>query len=338
DMKLPANKIDILNRLDALGKPIVVLLSLGAPVETPWLEQANAVMALYTGGQAVAEATVRLLYGDACPSGKLAETWPVQLGDNPSALNYPQKETAVYEEGVFVGYRYYEKKNMAVRFPFGYGLSYTSFAYSNLRLDKNAMEDTETLTVSLDVTNTGSVAGKEIVQVYVQPVSPTVSRPVKELKGFSKVALLPGETKTVSISLNGRSFAYYNTEISDWYVESGAYRILAGASSVDIRAEATVQVTGTKQIRRKFTGESSMFALLSDPKSAPVIQMMMGSQHSIPDEDKAKALEDEDAPDAAMDNQAIGMDMPIGKMVNFSSGRLSFKKLDQLLAMLNADR
>ncbi|MCD8161075.1 MAG: glycoside hydrolase family 3 C-terminal domain-containing protein [Clostridiales bacterium] len=339
DMTLPHNQIDLLNRLSTLGKPIIVLLSLGAPVEAPWADKAAAILAMYTGGQAVAEATVRLLYGEANPCGKLAETWPCKLEDNPSALNYPQKDTAVYEEGVYIGYRYYEKKKLPVQYPFGYGLSYTNFRYDGLQLERAEVTDRETVSLSLNVTNAGAVAGREIVQLYVRPVSPSVSRPVKELKGFRKTRLLqPGETETVRFALDGRSFAYYNTSISDWFVESGRYDLLVGASSADIRQSATLFVTGTKQIKPVYTAESRIGDLLADPKAAQLIGMIAGGQMGGMDNSQAtqnSGFPDEDAEDAAMDSGALGQDMPLGKLVNFSGGRLSFDKLNMLLGMLN---
>ncbi|MCD8189984.1 MAG: glycoside hydrolase family 3 C-terminal domain-containing protein [Clostridiales bacterium] len=339
DMKLPNNQIDLLNRLSALGKPLVVLLSLGAPVETPWADQAAAVLALYTGGQAVAEATVRLLYGEANPCGKLAETWPRQLEDNPSALNYPQKDTAVYEEGIYIGYRYYEMKKLPVQYPFGYGLSYTSFLYDGLKLERVEITDQETVSLSVNVTNTGAVAGREIVQLYVRPVAPSVSRPVKELKGFCKTRLLqPGESETVRFALDGRSFAYYNTTISDWFVESGRYDLLVGASSADIRLSAALFVKGTREIKPVYTAESRIGDLMADPKAAQLIGMIAGGQMSgmsSAQDAKDSGFPDEDAEDVAMDSGALGQDMPLGKLVNFSGGRLSFDKLNMLLGMLN---
>ncbi|MCD8142207.1 MAG: glycoside hydrolase family 3 C-terminal domain-containing protein [Clostridiales bacterium] len=339
DMKLPHNQIDLLNRLSTLGKPIIVLLSLGAPVETPWADKAAAILAMYTGGQAVAEATVRLLYGEANPCGKLAETWPCKLEDNPSALNYPQKDTAVYEEGVYIGYRYYEKKKLPVQYPFGYGLSYTNFRYDGLQLERAEVTDRETVSLSLTVTNVGEVAGREIVQLYVRPAAPSVSRPVKELKGFCKTRLLqPGESETVWFTLDGRSFAYYNTSISDWFVESGRYDLLVGASSTDIRQSATLFVTGTKQIKPVYTAETRIGDLLADPKAAQLIGMIAGGQMggmNNTQDAKDSGFPDEDAEDAAMDNNALGKDMPLGKLVNFSGGRLSFDKLNMLLGMLN---
>ncbi len=195
----------------------------------PWVNEVDAVLEMYLGGEAVGGAAADILFGDVNPSGKLAETFPLRLEDNPSYLYYTgEKDVVEYREGVFVGYRYYDKKKMDVLFPFGSGLSYTTFEYSNLTLSTDSMKDTDTLTVSVDVTNTGSVAGKEAVQIYVQaPENEILIRPVKELRAFGKVSLEPGETKTLTFTLDKRAFAYWNTTLHDWHVLSGTYTILA---------------------------------------------------------------------------------------------------------------
>ena len=171
---------------------------------------------MYLGGQSVGKAAVELLYGEKNPSGKLAETWPKKLSDNPAYLNFPGTEGVVdYAEGVFIGYRYYDKKEMDVSFPFGYGLSYTNFAYSDLRLDRSEMTDQDALTVRCKVKNTGSVAGKEVVQLYVRNAACDTARPLRELRGFAKVELRPGEEKEVSFTLSARAFAYYEEKIHE---------------------------------------------------------------------------------------------------------------------------
>ncbi len=176
-----------------------------------WIGDAAAVLEAWMMGQAGGGAIAEVLYGKVNPSGKLAETFPLKLSDTPAYINYPGENGQVrYGEGIFIGYRYYDAKEMPVLFPFGYGLSYTTFAYSSSRVSANTFKDVDGLTVSVDVTNTGKVAGKEIVQVYVHDRQSRLVRPPKELKGFAKVELQPGETKTVSIPLDFRSFAYYH--------------------------------------------------------------------------------------------------------------------------------
>lgn len=201
----------------------IVVLHNGAPVEMPWLGKVKAVLEAYLGGQAVGGAVVNVLYGNANPSGRLAETFPLRIQDTPCYLNYGgEHDKSVYSEGIFVGYRYYTSKEMEVLFPFGYGLSYTTFSYGNLTVDKKEFKESEKLLVSVDVTNTGACTGKEVVQLYVAPKGGTIIRPVRELKAFEKTELAPGETKTVTFELDSRAYAYWNTEIHDWHVETGA--------------------------------------------------------------------------------------------------------------------
>ena len=235
----------LLEELAKVNNNIIVVTSCGSPIQmTRWIDKVNAVLNVYLGGQAGGEATYNLLYGNVNPSGKLAETFPFRTNDNIVASYFPMGPRQVeYREGIYVGYRYYDKAEMDVQFPFGYGLSYTTFEYSDLKLSAKAINENDGLTVSLKVKNTGDVAGAEIVQLYVEDVESTIFRPVKELKGFTKVFLEPGEEKEVEITLDSRAFAYYNVSISDWHVESGDFKILVGASSRDIRLEDTVNVT-----------------------------------------------------------------------------------------------
>ena len=234
-MRLPECQDRLIREIAEVQPNTIVVLHNGSPVEMPWKDDVKGLLEAYLGGQAGGSAVVNILYGKVNPSGKLAETLPLKLSDNPSYLNFAEREKVNYSEGVFVGYRYYDAKEMEVAFPFGHGLSYTTFKYSNLKLDRTEMTDQDTLTVSVDVTNTGSRAGKEVVQLYVSDRTGSVRRPLKELKGYEKVSLDPGETKTVTMTLDKRSFAWYSTELHDWYAASGEYEILIGASSRDIR-------------------------------------------------------------------------------------------------------
>lgn len=337
-LRLPGNQIDLLNRLAALGKPVVVFLFTGAPVLTDWAAKADALFAMYTAGQGVAEAMARLLLGRANPCGKLAETWPLALEHTPCSLTYPQKETAVYEEGVFVGYRYYDKKQMPVAYPFGFGLSYTDWQYSNLRLDKQHIRDTDTLTVQLDVTNTGRLPGKEIVELYVGNAPAGVPRPVKELRGFTKVFCTPGQTQTVTFTLNKRSFAYYHVGMHDWYAESGTYEILAGASSRDIRLRATVRMEATQVIHKTYDRFVTMGELMTLPAGQAVVQEMMAAYQmpAVSEEERQRRLNDEeDTEDVAMDYAAMGMDMPLCKVADMSGGAMTEETVRTIVAALN---
>lgn len=234
-LHIPENQKRLIDAVAEVNSNIIVVLSNGAPIEMPWLDKVQGLLEGYLGGQALGGAIADILFGDENPSGKLAETFPKQLSDNPSYLFFPGEGDRVeYREGIFVGYRYYDTKNVETLFPFGYGLSYTTFEYSNLSVSSKQLKDTETLTITVNVKNTGAVAGKEVVQLYVKDVQSSVSRPEKELKGFEKVELQPGEEKAVTFSLNKRAFAYYNTELKGWHVESGKFELLVGKSSKEL--------------------------------------------------------------------------------------------------------
>jgi beta-glucosidase len=200
------------------------------------------------------------------PSGKLAETFPLRLVDVPAHINFPGGAGRVrYGEGIFIGYRYYDAKEQPVAFPFGYGLSYTSFAYSNPRLSAAAFDDVDGLTVSVDVTNTGAVAGKEIVQVYMHDRKSALVRPPKELKGFAKVEMRPGETKTVTVALDFRAFAYYHPGYRQWITEDGEFDILIGASAADIRCTVSATLRSTLKLPCILDRESTVREWLEDP-------------------------------------------------------------------------
>lgn len=276
-MKMPNCQNHLIHEVCNVQPNVVVVLHNGSPVEMPWADEVKGILETYLGGQAVGAAEAKILFGDANPCGKLAETIPYKLSDNPSYLNFPgDGETVEYKEGVFVGYRYYDKKEMSVRYPFGYGLSYTEFAYSNLKLDKKSMKDTDTLTVSVDVTNTGSREGKEIVQLYVADLTGSANRPVRELKNFVKVSLAPGETKTVQMELNKRSFAWYNVKLHDWYAASGIYEIQIGKSSREIVLSDTVEVTTDVTVPVEIHENTTVGQLMRDPKAAAFVQETMG--------------------------------------------------------------
>ncbi len=330
-LALPPEQNALIEAVAAANPNTVVVLHGGAPMELPWLDKVRAVLCMYLGGEAVGQAAVRLLYGEEVPSGKLAETWPLKLSDNPSYLNFPGENGVVqYAEGIFVGYRYYDKKEMPVLFPFGYGLSYTTFAYGALRLDRTEMPDTGILTVRCRIKNTGAVRGREIVQLYVRDVQSTVRRPVRELKGFEKVELAPGEEKDVVFRLDSRAFAYYEPKLHDWFVESGEFVIEVGASSRDIRLSTRVHVEGTKTLPVHFTRHSTVGELSQTPAGEAFIRQMSA----------AGAASAQDSSTAAMGEGGDKMlrqmmnDMPLGALVTY--GALTDEQLDGLLQALNA--
>lgn len=277
-MRMPNCQNALISEIAKVQENVVVVLHNGSPVEMPWADDVKGILEAYLCGQAVGQAEVDLLFGDANPCGKLAETIPYKLSDNPSYLNFPGDGQKVeYKEGVFVGYRYYDTKEMPVRYPFGFGLCYTTFEYSDLQLSKGEIMDTDTLKVSLKVKNTGNMAGKEIVQLYVADKTGAVSRPVKELKNFAKVELQPGEEKTVEMELDKRSFAWYCTEIQDWYAATGEYEIMAAASSRDVRLTKTVKVISSVEIPLHVHMNTTISELLENPRTREVIQSMTAS-------------------------------------------------------------
>ncbi len=242
-MKLPDGHNRLVEAVSRVNDNVIVVLEGGSPVEMPWADDVKAILNAYLGGQSVAPAIVDVLTGKANPCGKLAETYPVCLKDTPTSFRYPDsKEDVQYRESIFIGYRYYDKVERNVRFPFGFGLSYTSFEYSDIKLKKKNLTKGEGAKVTFTIKNTGDVAGSEIAQVYVAKPESKIFRAPKELKGFVKIHLEPGEEKKVTVELDDRAFAFWNTATEDWCVESGEYKILVGASSRDIRLEAAAKM------------------------------------------------------------------------------------------------
>jgi beta-glucosidase len=246
DIDLPGQQNELIARVAAANKRTIVVLNIGSPIAMPWLDQVAAVVQAWFPGQECGNAIADVLFGDVNPSGKLTETFPVRIEDNPAYLNYPGENGNVhYGEGLFVGYRYYEKKQIAPLFPFGSGLSYTTFQYQDLRLSASEIGPDETLRVSIDVTNTGERAGKEVVQVYVRDLESRLHRPNKELKGFAKVQLEPGERKTVTVTLDREALAYYDDRARAWVAEAGMFEVLVGSSSLAIHGVAAFTLTET---------------------------------------------------------------------------------------------
>ncbi len=246
-LNLPDSHNILVEELLKVNKNVVVVLSAGAPVKVKaWNSSVRALLDMYLAGQAGGLATYDLLYGNVNPSGKLAETFPLRNHHALVADYFPMgPKTVEYRESVFVGYRYFDSADKKVQYPFGFGLSYTTFEYSDIKLSAEKIKDTDNLTVSFKIKNTGKVAGAEIAQLYVSDKESTIFRPVKELKGFKKVYLEPNEEKQVEITLDSRAFAYYNVNINNWHVESGDFEIMVGASSRDIKLTKMVFVEST---------------------------------------------------------------------------------------------
>jgi beta-glucosidase len=283
DMELVGEQVALIERVAAVNKNTVVVLNTGSPITMDWLARVGAVVQAWYPGQECGNALADVLFGETNPSGKLPQTFPVRLEDNPAYINYPGENGRVhYGEGLFVGYRYYEKKKVAPLFPFGFGLSYTTFAYDTLQLSAQAIGPDDTLEVRVDVTNTGQVAGKEVVQLYIRDIVASLHRPEKELKAFAKVHLEPGERTTAMLSIQRDALAYYDDLAREWVAEAGEFEVLVGASSQDIRATAMFTLTATCHFgghpvweRKRFGMQSTVGELLANDAARAIVDSYM---------------------------------------------------------------
>ena len=332
-MRLPECQNRLIAEILKVQPNTVIVLHNGSPVEMPWLNDIKGLLEAYLGGQAGGTAVANILYGKVNPSGKLAETIPLKLSDNPSYLNFGGGEKVEYREGVFVGYRYYDKKEMDVAYPFGYGLSYTTFACSDLKISNENPTDKDTITVSVDVTNTGNMAGKEVVQLYVKDCTSSTIRPEKELKGFEKVFLNPGETKTVTMELDKRSFAWYNTELHDWFAASGEYKLLVGTSSRDIHLEGRIHLNSSQELPMHVHMNTTLGELFRNPKTSETAKELIAKYIS------AMNVGEESSSEAASEaiteemTEAMTDSMPLRALVSF--GGYSREELTEIIEKLN---
>ncbi|KRM12775.1 glycoside hydrolase family 3 C-terminal domain-containing protein [Paucilactobacillus suebicus] len=259
-IQLPDNQVALIQAIGKLNKPLIVVLQNGSAVEMPWINDADAILETYLAGEAVGEATADILLGDINPSGKLAETFPIQLSDNPTFNTFNKdRDHEIYHEGIFVGYRYYDANQRKVQFPFGYGLSYTNFEYQNLTTEVNGTH----VTAKFNVINTGDRDGKEIAEVYVANQTSEIEKAPRELRDFAKVSLQAGETKSVSVELNERSFSWYNADLGKWQIDKGQYDIEIGASSRDLRLRESVEIKPVVNRTKRVT-ESTYVSDLKD--------------------------------------------------------------------------
>ncbi|MDV6319117.1 glycoside hydrolase family 3 C-terminal domain-containing protein [Chromohalobacter sp. HP20-39] len=332
-LDLPANQKALIEAVSEVQPRTVVVLANGAPIMMPWASRVAAILEGYLGGQALGAAIADLLFGAVSPSGKLAETFPQRLEDTPSYLSFPgEGDVARYSEGLFVGYRHYDSAGVAPLFPFGHGLSYTRFTYGELSLSSERLGRDETLTISFDLTNSGERAGKEVVQLYLHDSSCTVPTPDQALKAFTKLALEPGETHRVALTLTRRDFAYYDVEQQRWCVPTGAFEIRIGASSRDIRLTRSVEVEGDPRPlptidRNTLIGDLSDFpqareyiheALAPVAGDVPLLAAMQGSK-----EDEASEM-----------MTAMWRYSPLRALISFSGGSFNEVMLEQLLVRL----
>jgi beta-glucosidase len=333
DLDLTTHQVALIKAVTAVQSNTVGILNNGAPVEmSEWIEGTAAVLEAWMMGQAGGGAIADVLYGKVNPSGKLAETFPLKLMDTPAYINYPgENGTVRYGEGIFIGYRYYDAKEVPTLFPFGYGMSYTTFDYQNPEISSQTFRDEDGLTVSVEVTNTGKMAGKEVIQVYVHDHDSGLVRPPKELKGFAKVELQPGETKTVTVSLDFRTFAFYHPVYGQWITEDGEFDILIGASSVDIRCTKTVTLQSTLELPSILNRESTLRDWTEDPRGMSVLASLF---QQVNDQMQA-AFGGNDGEQTGLDPMGFIMDTPLVGVLHFmgSSMLISPEELvDEMLA------
>jgi beta-glucosidase len=321
DLDLTEQQVALIKAVAKVQPKTVVVLNNGAPVAmSAWIDNVAAVLEAWMMGQAGGGAIADLLFGKINPSGKLAETYPLKLTDTPAYLNWPGEAGEVrYGEGLFIGYRYYDARQIPVLFPFGYGMSYTTFAYSNAKVSATTFKDVDGLTVTVDVTNTGNVAGREIVQVYVHDQKSGLARPPKELKGFAKVELQPGETKTVSIPLDFRAFAYYHPEYKQWITEAGEFDLLIAASATDIRHTLTATLQSTLKLPCVLDKESTIREWTTDPRGNVVIAPLLQKMGEM---SRQAFGADGGTEGIGMDIMEMFMDMPLLSVLLFQQSML----------------
>jgi len=327
DLDLTDQQVALIKAVAKVQPKTVVVLNNGAPVAmNAWIDEVAAVLEGWMMGQAGGVAIAEVLFGAVNPCGKLAETYPLKLADTPYHTNWPGDMGLVrYGEGLYIGYRYYDAKQMPVLFPFGFGLSYTTFEYSNARVSAKNFKDVDGLTVTVDVTNTGKLAGKEIVQVYVHDHQSGLHRPEKELKGFAKVELQPGETKSVSIHLDFRAFAYYHPEYKQWITEDGGFDILVAASATDIRQTLMVTLESTLKLPCLLDKESTIREWMADPRG----QAVFGPMYAMMEAEARKMFGGGEEAERYGNEGGIGMDimemfsdMPLVSVLMFQAGSL----------------
>ena len=332
DLDLTAQQVALIQAVAKVQPRTVVVLNNGAPVAmSAWIDAVPAVLEGWMMGQAGGGALADILFGRVNPCGKLAETFPLKLSDTPAYLNWPGGAGKVcYGEGLFIGYRYYDARELPVLFPFGHGLSYTTFAYNNARASAQTFRDVDGLTVTVDVTNTGGMAGKEIVQVYVRDRASGLVRPAKELKGFAKVALQPGETQPVAIKLDFRAFAYYHPEYKQWITEDGDFDILIGSSAADIRQALAVTLESTLSLPCILDRESTIREWMADPRGKAVF----GPFYAQMEEQSRKMFGGGDEHVAGMDFMDMLGDMPLVSVMMWQQDTLPMHPEDLVGGLL----
>ena len=337
-MNLSNCQNELVQKVLEVQKNVVIVLHNGSPVIMPWKDSVSGILEAYLGGEAVGRATAEVLAGMKNPCGRLAETFPLRLEDTPCYLTYGKGfDNADYQEGVFVGYRYYTSRKMETAFPFGYGLSYTTFEYSDIQLDKKEMSDKDTVEVNVKVKNTGNRAGKTVVQLYVEAPETEVVRPIRELRGFEKIFLEAGEEKTVTFTLDERAFAYWNTLIHDWYAEEGTYKVMIGENADQMCAGEEITVHPTKELPKTYSLNTCLGELMRDPKAQAVMgSFMQGMSQNQAAVEMAEAQENDESGAVNQEMMAAMMEgMPLRQLLSFVPG-IKREMLEQIVNALNA--
>jgi beta-glucosidase len=325
---LPPSHNKLISAVAKVQPNTAILLTNGSAIAMPWVNEVSAILETWLGGQAGAGAIADAVFGKVNPSGKLAETFPVRLEDSPAYLNFPGEDgQVIYGERMFVGYRYYDKRNIEPLFPFGHGLSYTDFAYSNLKLSSTDITENDQLQVTLTVTNTGKVKGKEVIQLYVGDKESTVQRPVQELKAFDKIELEPGESKEVSLTLNNRDFSYYSKVYDRWLAESGEFDILIGSSSRDIRLKGSLNLSNSEKLNYKMTEFSFFSELWGNPQLKPLLIAFMPKW--------IKAMTPEGKPVEEAKIEDFLQQQPLIKFPYFTGGEVDEQAIKSFVEQIN---
>ena len=333
-LDIPLGHKQLIEAVASVQPNVAVVLMNGSAVTMPWADKVKAIVEAWLGGQAGGGALADVLTGAVNPSGKLAETFPNSIYDTPTFPHFPARNRhANYGEGIFIGYRYYDTKNLPPLFPFGFGLSYTTFSYTGIKAAATTIKDTDEFTVEVSVKNTGPVAGKEVVQLYLREQHPLVLRPEKELRAFQKVTLSPGEEKTVTFRLSKRDFAYYDSALRAWAVHSGKFDILAGGSSRDLPLKATVEMQATDLRYPKLTRTSMLKDFQNHPKGQAFYgELLDATGMKIPSVDEGLSAEAAaEKKKARMAVMAFLDEMIVNKIPAFSEGKFTDDRLDEIL-------
>ena len=325
-INMPAAHTTLISEVSKVQENTVAILTNGSAVAMPWVDEVSGIVEAWLGGQAGAGGVADVLFGKVNPSGKLAETFPVKLEDTPSFFNFPGEQGEVtYGERIFVGYRYYNEKNITPLFPFGFGLSYTTFEYSNLVVSSKNISDTDKLTVTATISNTGSVTGKEVVQLYVSDMESSLQRPEKELKKFVKIELEPGQSQQVIFELDVRDFAYYDARRATWVAESGEFVIKVGTSSADIKLSESVMFSSAKSLPLAFDKFTFLREFWENEQTKPLIVEL------IPKWLKGQTPEGESIENAVI--QDFMLDHPVVKLPYITNGEITADQVDKLVEM-----